>query len=220
MCEAGPACLTLFSARKCLAFAGIVLEDAGRKGERRSLLKPVGPLMIEHRLIERMVRLMREELASIELLNRPKVLFLDASVDFFRTYADRTHHGKEEDILFRDLGTKALSPEHSSVMEELVQEHIKARTNVRALAEARQVYAASGTSGMEAMEALGEITARLKTLVDLYPPHIEKEDRHFFIPILEYFSQEEQDEMLREFREFDGQMIHEKYKLAVEAYEK
>ncbi len=182
-------------------------------------MKPVGPLMIEHRLIERMVRLMREELASIELLNRPKVLFLDASVDFFRTYADRTHHGKEEDILFRDLGTKALSPEHGSVMEELIQEHIKARTNVRALAEARQVYAAGQTSGMEAMEALGEITARLKTLVDLYPPHIEKEDRHFFIPILEYFSQEEQDEMLREFREFDQRMIHEKYKHVVESYE-
>ena len=183
-------------------------------------MKPVGPLMIEHRLIERMVRLMREELASIELLNRTKIMFLDASVDFFRTYADRTHHGKEEGILFRNLGTKVLSPEHNDLMEELVQEHIKARSNVRALAEARQAYAGSKTGSPEAMVALDEIIARLKTLVDLYPPHIEKEDRHFFIPILDYFSQEEQDEMLREFQEFDRQMIHEKYKHVVESYEK
>jgi len=30
-----------------------------------------------------------------------------ATVDFFRTYADSTHHGKEEDILYRDLIKKA-----------------------------------------------------------------------------------------------------------------
>ncbi len=183
-------------------------------------MKPIAPLMIEHRLIERMVRLMGVELESIEILSRPKVMFLDASVDFFRTYADRTHHGKEEDILFRDLGAQVLSPEHASIMEELVQEHIKARTNVRALFEARQAYAQSLAGSPEAMVALDEIVARLKTLVALYPPHIDKEDRHFFIPILDYFSEEEQAEMLRQFQEFDQRMIHEKYKLVVESYER
>ncbi len=176
--------------------------------------------MIEHRLIDRMVKLMTTELASIEVLSRPKLMFLDASVDFFRTYADRTHHGKEEDILFRDLSTKILSPEHAAVMEELVEEHIKARSNVRALHEARQAYAGSISGSPEAMVALEEIVARLKTLVALYPPHIEKEDRHFFIPILDYFSAEEQDEMLQAFMEFDRKMIHEKYKLVVESYER
>ncbi len=183
-------------------------------------MKPIGQLMIEHRLIERMIKLMREELASIEVLSRPKVMFLDASVDFFRTYADRTHHGKEEDILFRDLGAKILAPEHAAVMDALVQDHIKVRANVRALSDARQAYAGITQGSPAAMVALDEIVARLKTLVDLYPPHIEKEDRHFFIPILDYFSADEQEGMLREFQEFDRRMIHEKYKLVVESYEK
>ncbi len=176
--------------------------------------------MIEHRLIERMVRLMAVELESIEVLSQPKVMFLDASVDFFRTYADRTHHGKEEDILFRDLGTRTLSREHASIMEELVQDHVKARANVHGLHEARQAYAQSLAGSPEATVALEEIVARLKTLVALYPPHIVKEDRHFFIPILDYFNEDEQAEMLREFQEFDRQMIHEKYNLVVEAYER
>ncbi len=39
-------------------------------------------------------------------------------------YADRTHHGKEQDILFRDLEKKELSPNHTKIMGELLEEHI------------------------------------------------------------------------------------------------
>ena len=63
---------------------------------------PIGLLMREHRRIERMVEGLRGERESVR---RGVVdpVFIDNAVDFFRTYADRTHHGKEEDILFRDL---------------------------------------------------------------------------------------------------------------------
>ena len=57
----------------------------------------------------------------------------------------------------------------------------------------------------------------LEDLVAFYPRHIEKEDKHFFFPILNYFSAEEQDGMLREFYEFDRRMIHEKYRKVLEA---
>ena len=30
-------------------------------------------------------------------------VFIDTAVDFIRTYADRCHHGKEEDLLFKAL---------------------------------------------------------------------------------------------------------------------
>ncbi len=52
-----------------------------------------------------------------------------------------------------------------------------------------------------------------------YPVHIEKEDKHFFLPCLGYFSKEEQDIMLGEFWEFDRKMIHEKYRKVVETRE-
>jgi len=41
--------------------------------------------------------------------------------------------------------------------------------------------------------------------------HIEKEDKRFFHPIMNYFSRQEMDAMLQEFEEFDRKVIHEKY---------
>jgi len=79
--------------------------------------------MIEHRLIERMIEVMGEELLLIEKEKKVDPEFIGMAVDFIRTYADRCHHGKEEDILFRDLGAKKLTDDHRRTMEDLVEEH-------------------------------------------------------------------------------------------------
>ena len=176
-------------------------------------MKPIGPLMREHRLIERMVGLLEKERVKMTRENRVNSGFIMAAVDFFRTYADRTHHGKEEDILFRDMAGKQVSVEHDKVMDELVQEHIYARKTVKALCEATESYTKGKTVSIK------EIITCVEALVALYPRHIEKEDKHFFYPIMEYFSREEQDDMLREFWEFDKNMIHEKYQKVVEGWE-
>ncbi len=177
-------------------------------------MKPIGPLMWEHRLIEKMARLFYGEIARIKEQNKVNTVFIASAVDFFRTYADRTHHGKEEDILFRDLATKNLSPEHERIMKELVEEHILARKIVGRLLEANKKYL-EGDSISSA-----DVVLCLQKIVDLYPKHIEKEDKHFFFPILDYFTPREQNAMLKEFWEFDKNMIHEKYKKLVEEYER
>ena len=66
-------------------------------------------------------------------------------------------------------------------------------------------------------DAAKVIVENMDVLVKFYPRHIEKEDKHFFYPILDYFNAGEQDAMLREFYEFDRRMIHEKYRKVVEA---
>lgn len=177
-------------------------------------MKPIGPLMWEHRLIEKMARLFNGEIARIEEQNKVNTVFIASAVDFFRTYADRTHHGKEEDILFRDLATKNLSPEHERIMKELIEEHVLARKTVGRLLDANKKY----LEGDNISSA--DVVLYLQKIVDLYPKHIEKEDKHFFFPILDYFTPREQNAMLKEFWEFDKNMIHEKYKKLVEEYER
>jgi hemerythrin-like domain-containing protein len=174
---------------------------------------PIAGLMIEHRLIERMIAPMKREVENIERSGEADPLFIETSVDFFRTYADRTHHGKEEDILFRELAKKNLSPEHSGIMVELIGEHKLGRKTVGALLEAKERYRQGER------EALKEITTHLEALTVFYPAHIEKEDRRFFLPVMKYFTKEEKDAMLRECREFDRRMIHEKYEKIVERFE-
>ncbi|MBN2516420.1 MAG: hemerythrin domain-containing protein [Deltaproteobacteria bacterium] len=175
-------------------------------------MKPIGPLMWEHRLIESMVSLVRKEIVKINEESEVRTTFIDVIVDFFRIYADRTHHGKEEDILFRELKKKKMDSQHETIMNELIEEHTYGRKTVGRLIDAKEYYERGDSS------ALGEIVERLKELSEFYPRHIEKEDKRFFYPCLEYFSQNEQDEMLKEFWTFDRNMIHEKYRKVVEEY--
>jgi hemerythrin-like domain-containing protein len=177
-------------------------------------MKPIGPLMREHRLIERMIALLNKEVGQINASGNVNAGFLMVAVDFIRTYADRAHHGKEEEILFRELAKKNLSQEHKKVMSELIEEHVAARKIVAQLVNAREKYIASSSKSNK-----DNIIACLEELASFYPPHIEKEDKHFFYPCLEYLSKQEQDAMLEEFWEFDKKLIHEKYERTVEELE-
>lgn len=175
---------------------------------------PVGPLMIEHRTIERMISLMDKEVQRIGKGLEPDTEFIRTAVDFIKTYADRLHHGKEEDILFRDLVKKQLLTEHKRIMDELIKEHALGRENTRKLVEARNKYLSGEKDSVRA------IADNMGILAKFYPRHIEKEDKHFFLPVMDYFTKDEQSAMLAEFNDFDRQFIHSTYKNIVSEWEK
>jgi hemerythrin-like domain-containing protein len=171
------------------------------------------PLMIEHRLIEKMLNVIQVTLERVQKTKSIDPYLVDTAVDFIRVYADRTHHGKEEDIMFSELRGKRLSGEDRQLMNELIEDHVFSRSTTKALVEANLRY----RKGDQA--ALGEIMNHLNTLVDFYPTHIKKEDDVFFPAARAYFTEEEDQSMLDEFWEFDRKMIHEKYKSVVKEFE-
>jgi len=175
-------------------------------------MNPMETLISEHRLIERVVAVLTKRAKRVRIERDSE--FLTTIVDFFRAYTDQTHHGKEEGILFRELAKKQLSSEHAALMKSLVAEHEYARQTTRRLDEAESKFN-SGENG-----AIAEISLSVKNLVTLYPFHIEKEEKRFFYPALEYLSQEEQEAILKEFSEFDSNRAHDKYDSIVEALEK
>jgi len=148
-------------------------------------MQPIGPLMREHRLIERMVTLLNTELERMTATNLADLERLAVCFDFLRNYADAAHHGKEENIFFRELSKKQLSGEHRRVMDELISEHAAPRKAVQALKGAHQAYA-SGNH-----ESLKDIIEGVRTLTSLYPAHIKKEDEAFFYPAQEYLTKAE-----------------------------
>jgi hemerythrin-like domain-containing protein len=172
-------------------------------------MKPRGPLMIEHRLIEEMIELIKKESSKIKETKNVEPSFIDTAVDFIRIYADKTHHGKEEDILFRECAKKKMTEEDAKVMNELIEEHKFGRKIVGELVTAKEEY-------LKGKDTLKIILEKLDTLVEFYPKHIEKEDKNFFLNSEKYFTEDEQQEMLKEFWDFDKKMIHEKYKMVVE----
>ena len=166
------------------------------------MVQPIGPLMIEHRLIERMIAVMKTKTERMKRENNIDVNFIDSAVNFIKTYADRCHHGKEEAILFRDMKKIDLNKEDRLLMEELIQDHIWGRQTTGKLVKAKQQYA-NGNK-----ESLKTILDLMTQLVGFYPKHIEKEDKKFFRAAMKYLTKEEQDDMLAEEYEFDRNFIH------------
>ena len=169
--------------------------------------------MVEHRLIERMIVVMEREVQRIQETDKVDPGFIDVAVDFIRSYADRCHHGKEEQILFRELKKKRLEEDHRRIMDELIEEHIWGRETTKSLVEAKTRYL-SGES-----QAMKDIMALMTDLVGFYPKHIAKEDKGFFKPVMKYFTKTELDAMLNEEYEFDKGFIHQLYGDIVSAIE-
>lgn len=174
-------------------------------------MKPRGPLMIEHRLIEKVLALAAQMAQRIKTEGKADPYAIYSIVDFIKTYADRTHHGKEEDILFRELAAKDLSASHRSTMEDLINEHKTSRRATAELLAANEAYEKGDA------DKLSVIVEKIVFLAGFYPVHIAKEDKTFFPDTEKYFSAAELDNMLEEFREFDRVMIHEKYNKVYEA---
>ena len=157
-------------------------------------------------MIEQIVPVLETELEHISHDSEVHPLFIYDAVDFFRIYADRLHHGKEEDILFARLKEKELSGEHERILNELIEEHRYVRRKVGDLVTETEKW----SHGED--QALTKVADCLNSLCELYPRHIEKEDKVFFMPSLHYFTKEEREKILNEGLEFDREFIHLTYR--------
>lgn len=175
---------------------------------------PIYVLIKEHRVIGRMIGLINKEIKRIEKEKTVRTVPIDSIADFFREYADRCHHGKEEDVLFRRLEEKKLSEEHRKVMDGLISDHVDARNIIRKLSESNSRYSSGDKASM------ADVVEQLKHILGLYPPHIDIEDNHFFIPAMGYFSDEEKKKMADDFRDFDSRRDKKHYEEMVDEMKK
>lgn len=174
------------------------------KNSKECLMNPLGSLIIEHRTIERMLSVFMQERQRIVKTQHIDYGAVRISVDFFKTYIDEFHHTKEENILFRTLDKKPLSREDRMVMEELLDEHSRARSVVEKLEKVVRYRE-------QAHVTLTEIASHMEMLLKWYPAHIEKEDKRFFVQAMRYLSDQEQASLLEELQEFDRSFTQQRY---------
>jgi hemerythrin-like domain-containing protein len=180
---------------------------------KESVMVVADLLVKEHRLIERIIPVLTTEALRLREGAEVNAGRIGSFVGFFQRYADRCHHGKEEDILFRALASKPLSERHRRTMDQLTEEHVLARKLVGRLMLDQERCAKAEP------RALAAIKQDIRELADLYPRHIGLEEKHFFVPCMDYFSAVEQTEMLRAFTEFDAKIVHEQYRTMIEDLE-
>ena len=169
------------------------------------LSMPIEVLIDEHKLILQVVAVIEKKISEINVNKSVNPNHIAIMVDFFRTYADRFHHGKEEGILFSELSPRELKDADKTIMNELIGEHVFARKTVNSLENARENY----INGKP--DTLNTVLDLLQVLAKLYPMHIEKEDKHFFYQSMTYFSRQEQENMLGKFKEFNKTFTDRRY---------
>lgn len=137
-------------------------------------------------------------------------------VDFFRTFADKGHHAKEEDVLFPTLEKNGVSPQGCPI-GTLKTEHKQGRALMTALNEAIGKYANGDSTAKHA------ISATIKGAIDLYPDHIWREDYLLFPMTEKVLPKPELENLTKNFSEVETQFgpnFHNKYEQIVEKLEK
>jgi hemerythrin-like domain-containing protein len=117
---------------------------------------------------------------------------LNALLEFFQLFADRCHHGKEEDLLFPLLETKGL-PKDGGPIGVMLHEHTVGRSLVREMAGASLGYASGREgAGRQWAEAANGYSSLLRA-------HIQKENNILFVMAERLLSDGEQADLAAAF---------------------
>lgn len=176
-------------------------------------MKATENLKQEHEGILLMLNIMEQITLRDELNNG----HLAQIIDFIRTFADKCHHGKEEDFLFPKLIEKGIPKENGPVAVMLF-EHEAGRKYIKSLAEAFEKYKAGDKS------AIVSIKENMTGYINLLRSHISKENNVLFNMADNILSAEEQDVLFDKFEKIESERIgagkHEEYHKLLDSLKK
>ena len=175
-----------------------------------------GDLVEEHKLIKRMIDMLESFAKKLEEGQIVEPIIFEQATDFIRNFADRFHHAKEEDILFKEMVKKGM-PEKDSPIEVMLIEHEQGRDFVKGIIRANEQLKRGDK------RAIKEIIRNAKGYIELLREHIEKENDILYPLAERMFTQEEQKELYHKFKEAEtkkgGELTVKKYEGIVIIFE-
>jgi hemerythrin-like domain-containing protein len=167
--------------------------------------KPTRELVEEHGGIMLMLQIMHR--IAEKLRNREEVKKDDIAkiIEFLKEFADKCHHGKEEDILFPEL---LKITEDEKLVVELLGEHKAARDLIKGMADSLESYLAGNPDAIH-------IAVNIDEYVRLLTDHIRKENIELFPKADKQLPEELQQKMKEQFDTLEREVIgvgkHEEY---------
>ncbi len=170
----------------------------------------------EHRVIERMLAVID---AAAEKQRMGQTLppdFFPRVVDFVRNFADRCHHGKEEENLFKAMEKHGIPGQDGPIGVMLV-EHDRGRAYIREVDEASKRIASGDASALKT--AIQNAVGYSGLLRD----HIYKEDNILYHMADQVLTPAEQTALLEKFKQVEMERLgpgkHAEYMQLVEDLE-
>jgi hemerythrin-like domain-containing protein len=144
----------------------------------------------------------------------PSDLFSNAA-DFFSNFADKCHHGKEENRLFPTMVQYGV-PNEGGPVGVMLAEHVHGRALLRAMREAAERYAGGDAS---VASALAKTTLEYANFLRT---HIAKENNMLFPMADQLIPEAEQLALAQFYDEFEatvmGAGVHERYHAMIDEY--
>lgn len=165
----------------------------------------VKKLVDEHVLIKRLLALIPSVISYVEKSAKVDKDLIMGCVDFIRNYADKYHHMKEEDILFKYVDEKA------EIIQIMYKDHDTGRNHIRQVVEGAE-------KGNKA-----QIKEHLMGYRELLTQHIKKEDEILYPWIDRQLSDTQVGEMFRRCNDADasvGDALPRKYENFIVELEK
>ncbi len=168
---------------------------------------PSAVLRAEHRVIVRVLEVLRRLVERSERSERFEIDALKRCVTFFRLFADACHHAKEEDLLFPVLEGRGI-PREGGPIGVMLHEHAVGRQLTREMGEALAAFERGD------LDAERTFCGTAREYLALLTNHIEKEDHCLFAMGDQAMTSDDQASLCKKFcevgcRAFEGQRREE-----------
>ena len=157
-------------------------------------------LMWEHGLILQALSAMEKHISGLEAGGVPDRAFFEKAIQFLQAFADRGHHGKEEDILFKRMVEDLDYPSNAGPVAVLTGEHERGREFLRGLAQALAVLGQDPSATRRVIE-------NGRGYIQLLRTHIHREDNVVFPMVDQFLDDADQARLAAEFAECDRREI-------------
>lgn len=156
------------------------------KPKKFSYSPPIETLVEEHQVIKRWLALIPKVVKELNTTENAWQ-WMEKGVELIQNYADRYHHAKEEDILFKYVD------ENTEIIQSMYDEHIIGRGHVRSILDAIE--------SKDSQKAISHLMAYRELLIQ----HIKKEDEILYPWIDRELSGNQVEDMSTKFKETDAQ---------------
>jgi hemerythrin-like domain-containing protein len=197
-----------------LRIEAVIYPERNIAVQYRAPLKPASPektgfsipmqvLVDEHKLIKRWLALIPDLAKNLDLTSEKDRQVVEDGIDFIRSYADRLHHGKEEDILFTYFDDTA------DIFRVIYEDHRRARALVQEMLRALDE------------KNTQELASSLLEYAVLLEEHIHKEDEVLFFWLDSRLTEEQKEELAARFEQSDRNLAldDQKYQSFIERLE-
>lgn len=179
-------------------------------------MNPIEILKAEHQGIETALSVL--EIMAGRLSQAPDselVQDAEALIDFFRTFADTCHHGKEERLLFPALEKIGVSRQGGPI-GVMLAEHEQGRAHVRGMAAALASLQEADPAAAQSFQE------HALAYIRMLRQHIEKENRVLFQIADQHLPDPAKHELTEKFEEVEQKIIgagrHEQYHALLETF--